>query len=617
MTSKISKTHISEIVNCYFDKELELINEKYRDIYIYKYNLGEHNKLHFKIIVNYEIINEYVSVIPVKIELQFINNPNNYYLHKSIVLFLINKLKLNYIKYETIDLYVIGNNEFTFYLYLFNEYGYNIPKFLSLLNEFTTQRHNRCSLCCKEPDDLIIPEPEFDIKYVICDDNQCQENYYTSFVNPNFLIQYKETHSIKLELITEMIKTIFNSKRKDIIFGTPAFLQDVESQELKTLTTYINENYFTTTYFIKDIFLCFTSNILYYKLYLYFIYKLNKYSFISQTIPPSLKGCIVLKANNILDDLETFNESKNDYVFHGSMFENWFSILSNGLYAGDIKKQTRMNGAAFGNGIYVSNSPYYSINYSTGRRVEVSSATSSSKFIMGVFQVLKPLSTYKKTTNVYVVKNTNEIILKYLFVIDSNVIDKNSILNYISLQYNNTAIKETELKTQQYLDKIKNSRVKKEISELLDNKFEDKEMIYCCSFEDPSNLNILSINFNIENIPKDNVLYSQLLSKNINSIKLEITVPNRYPFEPPFIRIVYPRFKFRTGHITLGGSICMELLSLSGWMPTLKIYNMLIQIKLLIIEGGALLDDTKWNNSYSLSEAKIAYKRMITTHGWT
>ena len=72
MTSKISKTHISEIVNCYFDKELELINEKYRDIYIYKYNLGEHNELHFKIIINYEIIEDYISIIPMKIELQLI-----------------------------------------------------------------------------------------------------------------------------------------------------------------------------------------------------------------------------------------------------------------------------------------------------------------------------------------------------------------------------------------------------------------------------------------------------------------------------------------------------------------------------------------------------------------
>lgn len=34
---------------------------------------------------------------------------------------------------------------------------------------------------------------------------------------------------------------------------------------------------------------------------------------------------------------------------------------------------------------------------------------------------------------------------------------------------------------------------------------------------------------------------------------------------PPFVRVVRPRFQFRTGHVTIGGSICMELLTLSGW----------------------------------------------------
>lgn len=620
MTNVTVKKHIKEIVNCYFDKELH-IKETHNDTYTYKYNIGERKELHFKIIIKYEIISDYISIIPMEIKLQFINNRNNYYLHKSLASFLINKMGISYIEHKDIDLYVIGTNEFIFYLYLFNEYGFNIPKFLDLINEFTSKRNTRCSLCFKETEYLITPHIEFDKDYLICNDEQCQENYYTSFIDPNFLTQYKEKHNIQLELITDMIKTIFNSKRKDIIFNTPLFLKDINSTELKELVSYINdiheESYLGTILSTTDIFQYFIKHKLYYKLYLYFVYKLNKYSFIKQHIPSSLKGCIVLKVNNILDDLDIFNESKNDYVFHGSMFENWFSILSNGLYAGDVKKQTRMNGSAYGSGIYVSDSPYYSINYSTGRRVEVSSVTDSSKFIMGVFQVLKPLSTYKKGINVYVVKKTNEIILKYLFVIDSNVINKTKILKYISTQYNNTTIKETELASLKILKTFKNSRLKTEITELLDNKFEDKELIYNCNLEDPSNLNILSIDYNIENIPKDNILYTQLQSKNINNIKLEITVPNRYPFEPPFVRIVYPRFKFRTGHITLGGSICMEPLSQSGWMPALKIYNILIQIKLLIIEGGALLDDTKWNIIYTLSEAKVAYKRMITTHGWT
>ena len=51
-------------------------------------------------------------------------------------------------------------------------------------------------------------------------------------------------------------------------------------------------------------------------------------------------------------------------------------------------------------------------------------------------------------------------------------------------------------------------------------------------------------------------------------IELEMTFPNEYPMKPPFVRVVRPRFKFLTGHITIGGSICMEVLTSSGWSPS-------------------------------------------------
>jgi len=51
-------------------------------------------------------------------------------------------------------------------------------------------------------------------------------------------------------------------------------------------------------------------------------------------------------------------------------------------------------------------------------------------------------------------------------------------------------------------------------------------------------------------------------------IELEMTFPNEYPMKPPFVRVVRPRFKFLTGHITIGGSICMQVLTTSGWSPS-------------------------------------------------
>jgi ubiquitin-conjugating enzyme E2 Q len=47
-------------------------------------------------------------------------------------------------------------------------------------------------------------------------------------------------------------------------------------------------------------------------------------------------------------------------------------------------------------------------------------------------------------------------------------------------------------------------------------------------------------------------------------VLLEIRFPPDFPWQPPFIRVVAPRFAFHTGHVTVGGSICMELLT-SAW----------------------------------------------------
>ena len=62
--------------------------------------------------------------------------------------------------------------------------------------------------------------------------------------------------------------------------------------------------------------------------------------------------------------------------------------------------------------------------------------------------------------------------------------------------------------------------------------------------------------------------------------------PPEYPFKPPFIRALRPRFAFHTGHITIGGSVCMELLTTSGWSAANSVESILIQIRTEITAGG-------------------------------
>jgi len=101
-------------------------------------------------------------------------------------------------------------------------------------------------------------------------------------------------------------------------------------------------------------------------------------------------------------------------------------------------------------------------------------------------------------------------------------------------------------------------------------------------------------------------------------ILLELRFSKDYPFAPPFVRVVRPRFAFRTGHVTVGGSICMELLTNSGWNSTNDIESILIQIRAEMTSGNARLDPGM-NSSYEYSEHEAwdAFFRAASTHGWS
>jgi len=99
-------------------------------------------------------------------------------------------------------------------------------------------------------------------------------------------------------------------------------------------------------------------------------------------------------------------------------------------------------------------------------------------------------------------------------------------------------------------------------------------------------------------------------------VKLEMRFPPEYPYLPPFIRVVAPRFVFHTGRVTVGGSICFELLTASGWFSTLSIESIFLQIKLEMTNGNPAVD---WGNEseYTENEAKEAFFRVANDHGWS
>lgn len=98
-------------------------------------------------------------------------------------------------------------------------------------------------------------------------------------------------------------------------------------------------------------------------------------------------------------------------------------------------------------------------------------------------------------------------------------------------------------------------------------------------------------------------------------VLFDAVFPAQFPFAPPFIRVIYPRFQFHTGHVTIGGSICMELLTNTGWLPTYSIESVFVQIRNEIIEGGGRIDFSN-KSDYTEAEARQAFDRVARQHGW-
>lgn len=103
-------------------------------------------------------------------------------------------------------------------------------------------------------------------------------------------------------------------------------------------------------------------------------------------------------------------------------------------------------------------------------------------------------------------------------------------------------------------------------------------------------------------------------------IELEMVFPDEYPFQPPFIRVVSPRFQTRSGHVTCGGALCMMVLTTTGWSSALSIESLLLMVRSTMIEGGARIElparHIQKANEYSEREARDSFHRVALSHGW-
>lgn len=127
----------------------------------------------------------------------------------------------------------------------------------------------------------------------------------------------------------------------------------------------------------------------------------------------------------------------------------------------------------------------------------------------------------------------------------------------------------------------------------------------------------------LHSLDQDTPLARDMRRSKITSLVLEFRFPDSFPFAPPFVRVIRPRLlPFQSGgggHVTLGGSLCMQLLTSDGWLPTMDMESVLVSIRHELLDPEphpARLDGSNKKNDYDISEAIEGYIRACNNHGW-
>ena len=309
--------------------------------------------------------------------------------------------------------------------------------------------------------------------------------------------------------------------------------------------------------------------------------------------------------------------SQSTFLYHGSRKENWYSIMRNGLKVYSHDKDMMLNGSSYGQGIYLSDNFNTSMHYcmNTNKKTPYGSEDVGEDFVIGIFEVVGSKDRYKKATGVFVVQDETQLLIRYLLHFPSRALIKQyGVDEALNEKFNNSL--ETEKKQKKIvLNRIAQKRLMsdfRKIQKNLTSSFSAKMKI---SLRDDDNLAIWDVKLNGfangSRMEHDLVKYGYT-----EGIHIEVRFPEDFPNHPPFIRIVFPRFEIMTGHVTSGGSICMEVLTNQGWRPTYYLENLLVDIQHMILDGNGGLDSRMHAVSYTIEEARRAFDRMSATHGW-
>lgn len=374
--------------------------------------------------------------------------------------------------------------------------------------------------------------------------------------------------------------------------------------------------------------------------------------------------------NHAPETLKSFSDKKakhkSIFAFHGSAIENWYSILRNGIR--NLSNTHMMTaGAAYGAGVYSAENFSTSLGYcrfGTNQTCGWPFSTLNNKACMAIIEVINR-NKINRGNGIYVIENDKDIIIRYLLVLTSNAVNKNVNINDLNLSTHYEKVHEKYLKETKNLQKARIEKAIKKakeheqnsakpiveeikLSSEQENKLKTLEQNFSGQGSTMSNKRILqeykylivskeckglTAEFEEQNIytwiikidinkfevgkdlKKDFENYAKTYKRNME-IVFEMRFDSNYPYNPPFLRVIRPRFAFHTGHVTVGGSICMQSITRSGWIPVRTVESIFIEILFNMAEGGARLDINGSAVDYGFNEAQEAFRRVAQQHGW-
>ncbi|KAF2726014.1 hypothetical protein K431DRAFT_299725 [Polychaeton citri CBS 116435] len=122
-------------------------------------------------------------------------------------------------------------------------------------------------------------------------------------------------------------------------------------------------------------------------------------------------------------------------------------------------------------------------------------------------------------------------------------------------------------------------------------------------------------------------LVIDMRKEKVKSIVLEVRFGKDFPYSPPYIRVMSPRFltlqQGGGGHIVAGGAMCMELLTNTGWSAICSMESVFMQVRMAIgasVPAARLAQDWRGDeaggSAYGTQEAAEGYLRACRAHGW-